>query len=79
MYSSSRNDVPRVAQRYGTIAAHTWRRASVLKKIWKDKLLSYNCLFALLIVIILIVYIVFVILIKIDFNSLQFQIESYTI
>ena len=29
MYSSSRNDVPRVAQRYGTIAAHTWRRASV--------------------------------------------------
>ena len=30
MYSSSRNDVPRVAQRYGTIAAHTRRRASVL-------------------------------------------------
>ena len=29
MYSSSRNDVPRVAQRYGTIAAHTRRRASV--------------------------------------------------
>ena len=26
----SRNDVPRVAQRYGTIAAHTRRRASVL-------------------------------------------------
>ena len=30
MHSSSRNDVPRVAQRYGTIAAHTRRRASVL-------------------------------------------------
>ena len=30
MYSNSRNDVPRVAQRYGTIAAHTRRRASVL-------------------------------------------------
>ena len=30
MYSKSRNDVPRVAQRYGTIAAHTRRRASVL-------------------------------------------------
>ena len=30
MYSNSRNDVPRVAQRYGTIAANTWRRASVL-------------------------------------------------
>ena len=30
MYSNSRNDVPRVAQRYGTIAAHTLRRASVL-------------------------------------------------
>ena len=30
VYSSSRNDVPRVAQRYGTIAAHTRRRASVL-------------------------------------------------
>ena len=30
MYSNSRNDVPRVAQRYGTIAAHTQRRASVL-------------------------------------------------
>ena len=30
VYSHSRNDVPRVAQRYGTIAAHTWRRASVL-------------------------------------------------
>ena len=28
--SNSRNDVPRVAQWYGTIAAHTWRRASVL-------------------------------------------------
>ena len=28
--SNSRNDVPRVAQRYGTIAAHTQRRASVL-------------------------------------------------
>ena len=27
---STRNDVPRVAQRYGTIAAHTRRRASVL-------------------------------------------------
>ena len=30
MYSNSRNDVPRVAQRYGTIASHTRRRASVL-------------------------------------------------
>ena len=30
VYSSSRNDVPRVAQRYRTIAAHTRRRASVL-------------------------------------------------
>ena len=30
MYSSSRKDVPRVAQRYGNIAAHTRRRASVL-------------------------------------------------
>ena len=30
MYSNSRNDVPRVAQRYGTIAAHYRRRASVL-------------------------------------------------
>ena len=29
MYSNSRNDVPRVAQRYGT-TAHTRRRASVL-------------------------------------------------
>ena len=28
--SNSRNGVPRVAQRYGTIAAHTRRRASVL-------------------------------------------------
>ena len=27
---NSRNDLPRVAQRYGTIAAHTQRRASVL-------------------------------------------------
>ena len=30
VYSNSRNDVPRVAQRYRTIAAHTRRRASVL-------------------------------------------------
>ena len=30
VYSNSCNDVPRVAQRYGIIAAHTWRRASVL-------------------------------------------------
>ena len=30
VYSNSRNDVPRVAQRYGTITAHTRRRASVL-------------------------------------------------
>ena len=30
VYSSSRNDVLRVAQRYGTIAAHTRRHASVL-------------------------------------------------
>ena len=29
VYSNSRNDVPRVTQRYGTIAAHTRRRASV--------------------------------------------------
>ena len=29
VYPNSRNDVPRVAQRYGTIAAHTRRRASV--------------------------------------------------
>ena len=29
VHSNSRNDVPRVAQRYGTIAAHTRRRASV--------------------------------------------------
>ena len=28
--SNSRNDVPRVAQRYGTMAAYTRRRASVL-------------------------------------------------
>ena len=28
--SNSRNDVPRVVQRYGTIAAHTRRRASVV-------------------------------------------------
>ena len=30
VYSNSSNDVPRVAQRYGTIAAHTRRRGSVL-------------------------------------------------
>ena len=30
VYSYSHNDVPRVAQRYGTIAAHTRRRASDL-------------------------------------------------
>ena len=30
MCSNSRNDVPRVAQRYGTIATYTRRRASVL-------------------------------------------------
>ena len=30
VYSNSRNDDLRVAQRYGTIAAHTRRRASVL-------------------------------------------------
>ena len=30
MYSNSRNDVPRVAQRYRIIAAHTRRHASVL-------------------------------------------------
>ena len=29
-YSNSRNDVPRVAQRYGTIATHIRRHASVL-------------------------------------------------
>ena len=30
VYFNSRNDVPRVAQRYGTIAPHTQRRASFL-------------------------------------------------
>ena len=30
VYSNSRNDVPRVAQRYGTIAAHTRCYASVI-------------------------------------------------
>ena len=30
MQSNSRNDVPRLAQRYGTIAAHTQCHASVL-------------------------------------------------
>ena len=30
VYSNSRNDVPRLAQRYGTITVHTRRRASVL-------------------------------------------------
>ena len=30
VYYNSRHDVPRAAQRYGTIAAHTRRRASVL-------------------------------------------------
>ena len=30
VYSNSRNDVPRVAQWYGTTAAHTWCRASVI-------------------------------------------------
>ena len=30
VYSNSGNDAPHVAQRYGTIAAHTRRRASVL-------------------------------------------------
>ena len=30
VYSNSRNNVPRVAQLYGSIAAHTQRRASVL-------------------------------------------------
>ena len=30
VYSNSRNDVPRVAQQYGTNAAHTRRRESVL-------------------------------------------------
>ena len=30
VYSNSRNDVPRVAQRYGTIAAHPRRSGSVL-------------------------------------------------
>ena len=30
VYSNSRNDVPRMAHRYRTIAAHTRRRASVL-------------------------------------------------
>ena len=29
-WANSRSDVPRVAQRYGTIAAHTRRHASVL-------------------------------------------------
>ena len=30
VYSNSRNDVPRVTQRYRTIATHTWRCAPVL-------------------------------------------------
>ena len=30
VYSNSRNNISQVAQRYGTIAAHTQRRASVL-------------------------------------------------
>ena len=30
VFTNSRNDVPRVAQRYGTIVAHTRRHASVL-------------------------------------------------
>ena len=30
MYSNSRNDIPQVAQRYGTIGAHTQRRPSIL-------------------------------------------------
>ena len=30
VYSNSRNDVPRVAQQYVTIAAHIWRRVSAL-------------------------------------------------
>ena len=30
VYSNSRNDVPQVVQRYGTIAVHTQRRAPVL-------------------------------------------------
>ena len=29
VYSNSDNDVPQVAQQYGTIAAHTWCRASI--------------------------------------------------
>ena len=33
VYSNSRNDVPRVAQRYGTIAAHTRRRAVRLSSL----------------------------------------------
>ena len=33
MYSNSRNDVPRVAQRYGTMAVHTRHRAAVLVDI----------------------------------------------
>ena len=30
VYFNSRNDILQVAQRYGAIAAHTWRRVSVL-------------------------------------------------
>ena len=30
VYSNSCIDIPRVAQRYGTIAAHTWCHASIL-------------------------------------------------
>ena len=30
VYSNSHNEVPQVAQRYGTVAADTWRHASVL-------------------------------------------------
>ena len=46
VYSNSRNDVPRVSQRYGTIAAHTRRRAFVLVVVvvFCVHLYSFACL-----------------------------------
>ena len=42
VYSNSRNDVPRVTQRYGTIATHTWRRASALNHIHPTTIITPN-------------------------------------
>ena len=46
VYSNSRNDVLRVAQQYGTIAAHTRRHASVLVVfvVFCVHMLSFACL-----------------------------------